>query len=73
MVQDGDAPGFPEEFHLGLVYYACYELRAREGETGLALGYWQDYQEEEGKLMAYSQGRTNRDYTARMGEEEPIR
>jgi hypothetical protein len=73
MVQDGDEPGFPEEFHLGLVHYACYELRAREKETGLSLGYWQDYQEYEGRLMAYSQSRVSRDYPSRMGEEEPIR
>jgi hypothetical protein len=35
-----DTPGFPEEFHAGLVDLAVSDLLAQERETSKALRYW---------------------------------
>ena len=43
MVNTFDSPGFPEEFHQGVVYYALYDLKAQERETSRAMGYWKQY------------------------------
>lgn len=37
---DGNTPGFAQEFHLGLVEYACYDLLCQDREPEKALKYW---------------------------------
>lgn len=37
---DGDTPSFAQEYHLGLVEYACYDLLCQDREPQKALKYW---------------------------------
>jgi hypothetical protein len=36
-------PGFPEQFHQGLVEYALFDLWAQDAETDLAWASWKEY------------------------------
>jgi hypothetical protein len=51
LCDDADVPGFPEQFHYGLVDYAFYDLMSQDGETDQALEAWKAYQ-------GYDQGLT---------------
>ena len=55
--EDNDEPGFPEQYHQGLVEFACADLWAQDGETTYALQAWQRYLNYEGQLSAWVQGR----------------
>lgn len=65
-----DEPGFPVEFHYGIVNYAVYELKALERETAVALSYYADYLADEDGLTAYVEDRQSRDKVYRMGEDQ---
>ena len=54
---DNDVPGFEEEYHLGLVDYAIYDLLAQTGETQKALGYYDSYLVVERALTAHASNR----------------
>ncbi len=53
MYEDTSSPGIPEQFHLGLVEFASYDLWAQDGEVDLALAAWKEYTIYEGELMAF--------------------
>ena len=55
-----DVPGFPQEFHYGIVEYALYDLLCQDAETDKALIHWKQYQEYEGALVARVNDRTAR-------------
>ena len=57
LVNASDEPGFPQEFHYGLVAYAIGDLFGQDGETQKALMWWQKYGEYEAGLKAYADGR----------------
>lgn len=52
-----DTPGFPQEYHYGIVEYALYDLLSQDAETAKALVHWKQYLEFEGALVLYVQGR----------------
>lgn len=52
-----DVPGFPQEFHPGIVALALSDLLAQERETRKALGYWNTGQEYGHALRAHVEGR----------------
>ena len=68
-----DVPGFPAEFHWGLVEYACYDLQSMIGETDKALSHWVDYANEKEplgfreRLRRYVNDRIRADRIYRMG------
>lgn len=68
MSADGDEPAFPQEFHMGLVSYALYELRYQERETGIALKHFAEYQSYESGLRGYVQQRTSLDRSRGMAQ-----
>lgn len=68
---DSDTPGFPQEFHLGLVEYALYDLFAQEAEVQKALGFWGRYQAKEAELNQYVQRRAKDRRVAFTGGIEP--
>ena len=49
-----DEPGFPQEYHFGIVEYALYDLHCQEGEIDKALDNWKAYLEYENGLVKYS-------------------
>jgi len=53
MKEDWDEPGFPREFHDGLICYAMSDLMAQQRETKKAVEYWKAYLVYEEKLKAY--------------------
>lgn len=57
LVADADEPGFPQEFHRGIVDYAVADLLAQDGETALALQAWAAYVTMETGLGAWVEGR----------------
>ena len=61
LVNATDEPGFPKEFHYGLVEYAVGDLLGQEGETKKSLKFWQAYQEKEVGLTDYANSRQSRD------------
>jgi hypothetical protein len=69
MSANSDTPGFPQEFHLGIVDYATYEILALQKEFKKALGYWADYQAHEKALGLWVQSRIQMDRTLQFGEE----
>lgn len=71
LLQDGDSPDFPEEFHLALVEYAAYDLLVQDSETVLALRHWAEYQEGEKDLKDVVEQRQQIDRLVRMSEEGP--
>jgi hypothetical protein len=54
---DGDVPGFPREFHQGLIEYAKATALAEVRETQKALDSFQKYQRYESSLKSYVNGR----------------
>jgi hypothetical protein len=52
-----DTPGFPQEFHFGIVEYALYDLLAQEGETDKSLTHWEQYLGYEKSLVEYVNSR----------------
>lgn len=52
-----DTPGFPQEFHYGIVEYALYDCLVQEGEISKALLHWAQYEKQEKDLTAYVNGR----------------
>lgn len=56
-----DSPGFPQEYHYGLVAYAISDLLGQDGETKKALTWWKKYQEYEQGLVQYAYGRQKLD------------
>lgn len=68
MAADGDEPAFPQEFHLGIVSYALYELRYQERETAAALRYFAEYKEYETALRGYVEQRTSFDRSRGMSQ-----
>lgn len=54
---DSDVPGFPREYHQGLVEYAKATALAEVREPQKALESWQKYQKYEAGLKAYVNGR----------------
>lgn len=56
----GDTPSFHQEFHLGLVEYALYDLYGQDAETKEALRHWQQYRGYADGLRAWVQGRISR-------------
>jgi hypothetical protein len=55
-----DEPGFPEAYHMGIVYFAETELYATDGETTLALESWKSYLAMEKELTAWVNKREDR-------------
>lgn len=53
-----DEPGFPQEFHYGIVEYGLYDLLAQGGETKKALAHWLGYLGYQEGLQKYVKGRT---------------
>lgn len=53
LVQDGDEPGFPSAFHMGIVDFACADLFSQDGETTWALAAWQAYLATEAALQQW--------------------
>jgi hypothetical protein len=67
MSSDTDEPAMPEEYHLGLVEYAAYDLLAQDAEVKKALYHWQQYMGYESKLREYVQGRITQDKVGQFG------
>lgn len=61
MSASGDTPGFPQEFHYGIVEYALSDLLAQQRETKKALGHWQAYTAYETRLRRYADQRQSID------------
>lgn len=64
LCMDSDTPGFPAQFHQGLVEYALYDLWSQDGETDLALEAWGEYLRYEAALTDFRKSRIS---TARRG------
>lgn len=43
MTRDSDTPGFPQEFHQGIVEYALFDLLAQEAQTKKAIAHFQQF------------------------------
>lgn len=72
LVEDDDTPDFPEEFQLGLVEYAAYDLFVQDYERGLALEHFEEYSRHETGLAAYVQERQSKDRILQMGPEQDL-
>jgi hypothetical protein len=57
LAADGDTPGFPDQFHRALVHYALYDLLSQDGETGLAVEQFQEYEQVVGLLETWMNSR----------------
>ena len=64
---DGDTPTFPQEYHLGIVLYALYELKSQERESKLAMKYFGEYEIYEKGLTKYVLQRQGLDRSRAMG------
>jgi len=64
---DGDTPGFPQEFHLGLVDFAIYDSLCQVGENVKALYFFRRYKEREEGLKRYVQQRLIHDRVGSFG------
>lgn len=53
MTAASEEPGFPEQFHYGIVEYAVFDLWAQDGETDLAYAAWREYLGYEVALTAW--------------------
>jgi hypothetical protein len=58
---DGDTPGFPQEFHVGLLDYAMYDLLCQEREGKKALKFYDSYLGYQERLKQFVQGRAAHD------------
>lgn len=54
---DADLPGFPQEFHQGLVSYATYDLYCQDKEWAKAKRKWAEYLKFQDGLIEYVQHR----------------
>lgn len=70
MVRDEDQPRIEVEFERGLVAYALYDLFVQDGETTLAMKFWQEFVEYAQGFAAFVQDRQARDRAYGMKEEE---
>ena len=61
MSSDTDEPQIPEEYHMGIVAYAVYDLLAQDAETQKALQWFAEYQMYESNLNEYVSGRLKKD------------
>jgi hypothetical protein len=52
-----DTPGFPKEFHKGIVEYALSDLKAQERESKKSIAHWAEYKVYEGALKRWVNGR----------------
>lgn len=59
---DTDAPGFPDEFHRGLVDYALYDIYMQDRDPDVALNYYARYLVFRNALDAYVDGRQSLDH-----------
>lgn len=66
MTYDYDEPGFPEEFHYGLVEYALGDLLSQEAETKKALTHYREYVVYETGLTGWVSGRQSLDRISRL-------
>lgn len=60
-LEDADTPLMPQEFHLGIIDYALYDLMCQEAETAKALKFWQSYLNYEEGLKRYVKNRVSLD------------
>lgn len=63
---DSDQPGFPEEFHEGLIEYALGDLFSQDWETRKAVIHFNAYSEIERALTAWVDGRIAKDRISRL-------
>lgn len=61
MEDDDDEPGFPREFHQGVVDYALYDCMAQDREEKKALAFWASYKVHEAGLHQYVERRISYD------------
>jgi hypothetical protein len=61
MSDDSDEPGFPREFHYGLVEYALFDCFIQQRETQKAMAYWQSYKTYEAALAQWVDKRQSLD------------
>jgi hypothetical protein len=66
MTRSTDEPGFPREFHEGLIEYALGDLLSQEGETKRALVHFQKYQGYQARLNEWADSRTSTDRLVRL-------
>lgn len=64
---DADTPGFPEEFHLGLVEYAMYDLLCQDNEFQKAARYLRRYEEKQEALRSFVLQRAVKDRVGVLG------
>ena len=67
MVDDTDQPGFPDQFHMTCVDWACADLFAQDGEAALAERSWAAYVIGEQDFTAWVQTRANAPMTRIVG------
>ena len=63
---DGDEPGFSEEYQYGIVEYAIADLLAQEAETQKARAHFSEYLTYEAGLKAWTEGRISLDRINRL-------
>lgn len=61
MVLDQDRPGFPREFHPGIVAYGLFDLLAQEAETAKAMQHYGEYSAIETALTRHVRSRIQMD------------
>lgn len=66
LADDLDEPGFPQQFHYGLVEYALADLLAQEAETKRAMMHYGEYSIYEGELKSWMDGRISLDRVDRL-------
>ena len=65
LVEDEDAPQFPDEYHEALIEYAIYDLEAQDAETDQALVHYANYLGFEQRLKRYVDSRLSPDRVER--------
>ncbi len=66
LAYDYDKPGFPDEFHYGIVEYALGDLLSQEAETRKALEHFKEYAVHEAGLRGWVGGRISLDRITRL-------
>lgn len=64
---DSDTPSFPEEFHLGLVEYAMYDLLCQDNEFQKAGRYYKRFEEKQEALRRFVLQRPTKDRVGVLG------
>lgn len=67
MSSDTDEPEMPEEYHMGIVAYAIYDLLCQDAETAKALFWWNEYLGYERDLYSTVQSRITKDKVGILG------